>query len=173
MTPLPCLTMSFLRPNFYNTSTLATATENSPSNLRSTARFLFRCFRQTLLSKHAFRTYIYWKKAFTGLYTKWDSFAPRKYKINLIRTVTNRCFRICSTPSLLQSALKDLRNLLLQNRFPLGIISFTDMKSNDVLKKNRSEPNIPISTVPKIWPYCYPIFILQCRFRRKPGRETP
>ena len=43
-----------------------------------------------------------------GLYTKWDSFTPRKYKINLIRTLTYRCFRICSTASLLQSAVEDL-----------------------------------------------------------------
>ena len=42
-----------------------------------------------------------------GLYTKWDSFTPRKYKINLIRTLTYRCFRICSTASLLQSAVYD------------------------------------------------------------------
>lgn len=95
---------------------------------------------------NAFSTSIYRKKTFTGLYTKWDSFTPRKYKINLIRTLTYRCFRICSTPSLLQSALKDLRNLLLQNGFPLGIINF---HMNDVLKKNRNNPNNPISTVPK------------------------
>ena len=53
-------------------------------------------------------TSIYRKKTFTGLYTKLDSFTPRKYKINvnLIRTLTYRCFRICSTAFLLQSAVK-------------------------------------------------------------------
>ena len=44
----------------------------------------------------------------TGLYTQWDSFTPRKYKINLIRTFTYRCLRICSSPHQLQSALDDL-----------------------------------------------------------------
>ncbi|XP_067022058.1 uncharacterized protein [Acropora muricata] len=41
-----------------------------------------------------FSTSIYRKKTFTGLYTKWDSFTPREYKINLIRTLTYRCLRI-------------------------------------------------------------------------------
>ena len=38
-----------------------------------------------------------------GLYTKRDSFTPRKNKITLIRTLTYRCFRICSSPTLLRS----------------------------------------------------------------------
>ena len=29
--------------------------------------------------------------SFTGLYTTWDSFTPRKYKVNLTRTLTYRC----------------------------------------------------------------------------------
>ena len=95
---------------------------------------------------NTFVTSIYQKKTFTGLYTKWDSFTPRKYKINLIRTLTYRCFRICSSASLLQSALDDLRKLLLQNGYPQGIITYN---VNDVLNKNRNKPNSPVSTVPK------------------------
>ena len=95
---------------------------------------------------NTFVTSIYRKKTFTGLYTKWDSFTPRKYKINLIRTLTYRCFRICSSASLLQSALDDLRKLLLQNGYPQGIITYN---VNDVLNKNRNKPNSPVSTVPK------------------------
>ena len=60
------------------------------------------------LDNNPLSTSIYRKKTFTGLYTKWDSFTPRKYKINLIRTLTYRCLRICSSSSLLQSALNDL-----------------------------------------------------------------
>ena len=41
-----------------------------------------------------FSTSVYRKKTFTGLYTKWDSFTLCKYKINLIRTLTYRCFRM-------------------------------------------------------------------------------
>ena len=95
---------------------------------------------------NTFVTSIYRKKTFTGLYTKWDSFTPRKYKINLIRTLTYRCYRICSSASLLQSALDDLRKLLLQNGYPHGIITYN---VNDVLNRNRNKPNSPVSTVPK------------------------
>ena len=85
--------------------------------------------------------------SFTGLYTKWDSFTPRKYKINLICTLTYRCFRICSSPSLLQAAIKDLRKLLLQHGYPQGVITFN---INDVLSKNKNKPNNPVqATVPK------------------------
>ena len=47
-----------------------------------------------------FTTTVHRKTTFTGLYTKWDSFTPRKYKINLICTLTYRCLRICSSSSL-------------------------------------------------------------------------
>ena len=94
---------------------------------------------------NTFATFVY-RKTFTGLYTKWDSFTPHKYKINLIRTLTYRCFRICSTASLLQSAVKDLKSLLLQKGYPQGIITFN---INDVLNKNKNKPNEPVATVPK------------------------
>ena len=96
---------------------------------------------------NTFSTSVYRKKTFTGLYTKWDSFTPRKYKINLIRTLTYRCFRICFSPSLLQAAIKDLRKLLLQNGYPQGVITFN---INDVLNKNKNKSNNPVqATVPK------------------------
>ena len=95
---------------------------------------------------NTFVTSFYRKKTFTGLYTKWDSFTPRKYKINLIRTLTYRCYRICNSASLLQSTLDDLRRLLLKNVYPHGIITYN---VNDVLNRNRNKPNSPVSTVPK------------------------
>ena len=95
---------------------------------------------------NTFTTSVYRKKTFTGLYTKWDSFTPRKYKINFIRTLTYRCFRICSTASLLKSAVEDLKRLLLQNGYPQGIITFN---INDILNKNRNKPNDPVATAPK------------------------
>ena len=96
---------------------------------------------------NTFTTSVYRKKTFTGLYNKWDSFIPRKNKINLIRTLTSRCFRICSSPSLLQAAIKYLRKLLLQNGYPQGVITYN---INDVLNKNRNKPNNPVqATVPK------------------------
>ena len=95
---------------------------------------------------NSFMTSVYRKKTFTGLYTKWDSFTPRKYKINLIRTLTYRCFRICSSASLLHSAIQDLRKLLLQNGYPQGINTYN---VNDVLNRHKYKPDTPVATVPK------------------------
>ena len=83
---------------------------------------------------------------FTGLYTKWDSFTPEKYKVNLIRTLTFRCFRICSSPSLLRSSLNELRKLLLQNGYPIGVVNYN---INDVLNRQQNRPKNPTTTVSK------------------------
>ena len=89
---------------------------------------------------------IFTTTTFNGLYTKWDSFTPRKYKINLIRTLTYRCLRICSSSSLLQSTLFDLKNTLLQNGYPRGVLSYN---INDVLNRQKNRSAEPAATVPK------------------------
>ena len=100
------------------------------------------------LSDNTFSTTIHRKKTFTSLYTKWVSFTPRKYKVNLIRTLTYRCLRICSKSTLLQSTLSDLKNSLLQNGYPRGVINYN---VNDVLHKHKDRPSHvqPTLTVPK------------------------
>ena len=85
------------------------------------------------------------KQTFTGLYTKWDSFTPRKYKINLIRTLTYRCLRICSSSFLLQSALFDLKKTLLQNGYPRGVLCYN---MNHVLNREHSRPQ----SLRSFWP---------------------
>ena len=85
-------------------------------------------FLDVLIKRHlnnSFSTSIYRKKTFTGLYTQWDSFTPRKYKINLIPTLTYRCLRICSSPRLLQSALDDLKRHLSRNGYPVVLFLIT------------------------------------------------
>ena len=105
-------------------------------------------FLDVSIKRHnnSFSTSIYRKKTFTGLNTKWDSFTPRKYKINFIRTLTYRCLRICSSPSLLQSSLDDLKNLLSRNGYPRGIITYN---MNDVKTRSRNKSNDAVTTVPK------------------------
>ena len=65
-----------------------------------------------------FFTSVFKKKTFTGLYTKCDSFTARKYKMNLIRTLTDSCLRLCATTTLLQGSFSDLKKTLLQNGYP-------------------------------------------------------
>ena len=72
---------------------------------------------------------------------------PRKYKINLIRSLTYRYYCLCSSGSFQQSALSDLRKLLLQNGYPQGIINY---HINDVLNKKRQHQHSnSVSTVSK------------------------
>ena len=85
----------------------------------------------------SFLTSIYRKKTFTGLYTKWDSFTPRKYNINLVRTLAYRCIRIiCSSPRLLQFAQDDLKRILLLNGYPMGTVKY---HMNDVIDKHQNK----------------------------------
>ena len=67
------------------------------------------------------------------------------YIIN-IRTLTYRCLRICSKSTLLQSTLSDLKNSLLQNGYPRGVINYN---VNDVLPKHKDRPSQPTHTVLK------------------------
>ena len=97
-------------------------------------------FLDVLIKRHlnnSFSTSIYRKKTFTGLYTQWVSFTPQKYKINLNRTLTYRCLRICSSHCLLQSALQDLKKHLSRNGYPRGIISYN---MNDVVVAGQCVP---------------------------------
>jgi len=105
--------------------------------------FLDVCIKR---DHNTFSATVHHKKTFTGLYTKWDSFTPRKYKINLIRTLTYRCLRIYSKSTSLQSTLSDLKNYLLQNGNPRGLINYN---VNDVLNKHKDRPSEPTLTVPK------------------------
>jgi len=67
----------------------------------------------------------------------------------------SRCFRICSTASLLKSAVDDFKRLLLQNGYPQGVITFN---INDVLNKTKKKPSDPLATVPKkMLLFYYPI----------------
>ena len=43
-----------------------------------------------------FVTTVYRKPAFSGVYTHFDSFLPTDYKVGMIYTLANWCFKICS-----------------------------------------------------------------------------
>ena len=97
---------------------------------------------------HTFSTSIYRKKTFTGLYTKWDSFTPRKYKVNLIRTLSFRSLfpHLFVTFSFAILSVNELIKLLLQNGYPAGVVNYN---INDVLNRQQNRPKNPTTTVPK------------------------
>ena len=76
----------------------------------------------------------------------WDSFTPRKYKINLVRTLAYRCIRICPSPRLLQFALDDLKRILLLNCYPMETVTY---HMNDAIEKHQNKPKYPVRTVKK------------------------
>ena len=44
----------------------------------------------------SFHTSVYRKPTFTGLYTNFSSFIPYKYKVNLVKSLLFRSYKICS-----------------------------------------------------------------------------
>ena len=63
-------------------------------------------------SESVFRTSIYRKPTFTGLYLSWDAFAPKSRKVNLIKCLIFRALNICFD-SKIEEELKVIRGLFL------------------------------------------------------------
>ena len=67
-------------------------------------------------------TSIYRKPTFTGLLSKFDSFAPLKYKENLIATLVHRGYRLCSSFLAFDGESNFLKSILTKNGYPLHLI---------------------------------------------------
>ena len=92
-----------------------------------------------------FMTCTYHKPSHTGLYTNWYSFTPRKYKINLIKTLLSRAWNICTSYQLFDQDVKTIRKSLLENQYPEGIVdpvikNFIDNKINSTLPPSQPRP---------------------------------
>ena len=95
--------------------------------------FLDVCIKR---DHNTFSTTIHHKKTFTGLYTKWDSFTPRTYKVNLIRLNTYLS--------------------LLTHLFKIHFIAVHSIRSQEFLaskwlseRHHKDKPSQPTLTVPK------------------------
>ena len=73
----------------------------------------------------SFKTSTYCKPTHTGLYMNWYSFSPRRYKINLIKTLLSRAWEICSSYSLFDKDCKQIKENLLKNQYPCKLIDAT------------------------------------------------
>ena len=69
----------------------------------------------------AFTRSVYRKPTYTGLLTRWDSFAPPGQKIGLIKSLTFRALRICSK-GMLEQELAFLRTIFVKNGYPTHVI---------------------------------------------------
>ncbi len=66
--------------------------------------------------------HIYRKKTYTGVLLNWNSLTSRKYKINLIKCLLDRIWKICSDYELINIEIIKLKQILLNNDYPLSII---------------------------------------------------
>ena len=67
-----------------------------------------------------FLTSVYRKSTFIGLYIRWDSFCPKKRKLNLTKTLVHRA--LISSGSKLDCEVSFITEALCNNGFPEDIV---------------------------------------------------
>ena len=80
-----------------------------------------------------FQCGVFRKKTFSGLGTSFYSFIPTTFKINAIRTLLNRAYRVCTSYSLLHSEFEYLRKYFVENGYTASIIDREIRKFLDAL----------------------------------------
>ena len=73
-------------------------------------------------TKNSFKTSVYHKRTFSGVYSNFNSLISEEYKIGLIFTLLFRIFSIVSDFSRFHSEVYDLKEILKQNTFPIKLI---------------------------------------------------
>ena len=68
------------------------------------------------------QTSVFHKKTYTGLLLNYFSFVPNCYKLGLIKTLVDRMYRINNSWTGFDKDLKDLKNILQKNQYPLKMI---------------------------------------------------
>ena len=53
----------------------------------------------------------------------WQSFVPLKYKINLVRNLLHRAYKICNSYSLIHEDFKIISTMLEKNGYPTGFLN--------------------------------------------------
>ena len=74
-------------------------------------------------SSNGIETTVYKKPTFSGLYTKWDSYTPTKYKCNLINNLLHRAHQICSSFTLLHKEFNQISLVLEKNGWPKNFLN--------------------------------------------------
>ena len=69
-----------------------------------------------------FVTTVYRKPTFSGVYTHFDSFWLKDYKVGTRYTLAYRSFKICSNCTRFHEELNFLKHVFLENGYPLSFI---------------------------------------------------
>ena len=72
--------------------------------------------------KGGFITTMYRKPTFTGVYLHWKSLTAVVYKINLIKCLLDRAWKICSNYELFHQEILLLKEVLKRNDYPSSVI---------------------------------------------------
>jgi hypothetical protein len=70
----------------------------------------------------SFLSTVYRKDTFTGLGMKYNSFTPKSYKINLIKCLVYRAFKLCSTSAFFENELQFLKKYFVSNNYPMKTV---------------------------------------------------
>ena len=100
-------------------------------------------------SEGSFQTTVYRKPTYTGVGLHYFSFTDKLFKINVIKTLLERAFKICSGYNDLHEELMKLKDYFKRNGYPIGLIE-------NMIKKfmDRSyERNTTVATVNKMVKY--------------------
>jgi hypothetical protein len=89
-----------------------------------------------------FQTTVFRKSSFTGLMLKWNSFVPKQYKTASVISMVQRAINVCSTYQLLSDEFEKIRQIGLQNGYP---ISFLHTQIGIGLTKYLKKPQTNIS----------------------------
>ena len=68
------------------------------------------------------KTSAFHKKTYTGLLLNYFSFVPNCYKLGLIKTLVDQMYRINNSWTGFDKYLKDVKNILKKNQYPLKMI---------------------------------------------------
>ena len=69
-----------------------------------------------------FITNVYRKEYCTGLYTDWFSLTDKRYKLNVIKCLLERAWKICSNNDLFHKEIIKIKIILNKNNYPKAII---------------------------------------------------
>ena len=92
-----------------------------------------------------FKTFVYKKPTFSGVFMHYESYLDQTYKKSLTDTLLFRCFSICFDYTLFHLEVENLREILKKNSYPSGIIEQS-------IRSFLNELHVPkkvIPTVPK------------------------
>ena len=97
-------------------------------------------------STNVFTTTIYRKPTFTGLMTHWNSFVPFSYKEASVISMIERALSVCSTYSLLDIELDEVRYYSHLNGWPCDFFdALIVIGLTKYLNRNNKESNLPVA----------------------------